>query len=150
MPVSDLEMVMLRAHIDGEDEAAQRAFSQQLGASGDVSGLAALVHEAFVIVAQRQFTPQWTGADVIRYVARVRGLFSERPGLLDPVVAEDEIRRALGQPITAAHDAGTRALTWLVLLDALVASLDLDQQGTDDLLSDARYEADRLMAAAAS
>jgi hypothetical protein len=57
---------------------------------------------------------------------------------------------ALGQPVTAAYDAGTRALTWLVLLDALAASLDLDQQATGDLLSEAREEADGLLSAAAS
>jgi hypothetical protein len=56
---------------------------------------------------------------------------------------------ALGQPVTAAYDAGTRALTWLVLL-ALAASLDLDQQATGDLLSEAREEADGLLSAAAS
>ena len=78
MPVADLEMVMLRAHINGQDEEARRAFSQQLNTSGDVSGLAALVHAALVIAARRKFAPQGTSADVIRYVGRVRGLLSER------------------------------------------------------------------------
>jgi len=60
------------------------------------------------------------------------------------------MRRALRPVRNAGHNAGTRALTWLVLLDAVVASLNLDQKPIGDLLSDAREEADRLLAGAAS
>ena len=72
---------MLRAHITGEDEEAQRAFGQQLAATGDVSGLAVLVTAAFVTAARRKFAAGWNRAAVIRYVGRVRALLSERPGL---------------------------------------------------------------------
>lgn len=145
MTVTELEIVMLRAHIAGDDEEAQRAFGQQLAASGDVSGLAVLVQAAFVIAARRKFAAGWTGATVIRYVGRVRALLSERPGLLDPRVAEDELTSALGGRAPASHEAGTVAAARLFLLDALIASLHLDDQAIDDLLGEARDSANRML-----
>jgi hypothetical protein len=147
MGVTDLEMVMLRAQILGEDEAAQRAFQEQLALSGDVSGLAVLVYAAFMIAARRKFAPEWTRSEVIRYVARVRALLSEQPGLLDPVVAEDELRNALGEEVTVTHEVGAVAAARLCLLHALVASLDLDDPAVGNLLGQARDVADRMLEA---
>src|SRR5580692_9664771 len=138
MTVTELETAMLRAHIAGEDEEAQRAFGQQLAATGDVSGLAVLVHAAFVIAARRKFAAGWNRAAVIRYVGRVRALLSERPGLLDPRVAEDELSSALGGQAPAAHETGAVALARLFLLDTLIASLHLDDEAINDLLGEAR------------
>jgi hypothetical protein len=145
MTVTGLEMTMLRAHIAGDDEEAQRAFGQQLAASGDVSGLAVLVTAAFVIAARRKFAPVWNRAKVIRYVGRVRALISEQPGLLDPRVAEDELTSALAGKAPASHEAGAVAAARLFLLDALIASLNLDDQAIDGLLGEARYAADQML-----
>jgi hypothetical protein len=82
---------------------------------------------------------------VIRYVGRVRALLSERPGLLDARVAEDELASALGGQAPAAHEVGAVALARLFLLDALIASLDLDDEAIDDLLAAARDSADRML-----
>ena len=136
---------MLRAHIAGEDEEAQRLFGQQLAASGDVSGLAVLVNAAFVIAARRKFAAGWNRAAVIRYVGRVRALLSERPGLLDPRVAEDELASALARTGSRRHEVGAVALARLFLLDALIASLHLDDEAIDDLLGEARDSADRML-----
>lgn len=146
MPVSDLQVAMLRAHIAGDDEEAQRAFGQQIAAPGDMGGLAWLVHAAFVIAARREFAPTWNRAKVIRYVGQVRALLSERPGLLDPRVAEDELASALGGQAPASHEIGAVATARLFLLDALVASLDLDDEGIDALLAEARKAADQVLA----
>ena len=146
MPVSDLEVAMLRAHIAGDDEEAQRAFGQQVTAPGDMGGLAWLVHAAFVIAARRKFAPTWNKAKVIRYVGQVRALLSERPGLLDPRVAEDELASALGAQAPASHEIGAVATARLFLLDALIASLDLDDEGIDALLGEARMSADQMPA----
>jgi hypothetical protein len=137
---------MLRAHIVGEDQEAQQAFSQQAAAPGDMSGLAWLVHAAFVIAARRKFAPTWNRAKVIRYVSQVRALLSERPGLLDPRVAEDELASALGGHAPASHEIGALATARLLLLDALVASLDLDDEGINALLGEARKSADQMLA----
>jgi hypothetical protein len=145
MPVTDLEMVMLRAHIVGEDEEAQRAFDQQVMTSGDLSGLAWLVRAAFVIAARQKFAAGWNQAGVIRYVGRVRALLSERPGLLDPRVAEDELASALGGQAPTARAVGAVAAARLFLLDALIASLNLDDEAIDDLLGEARDSANRML-----
>jgi hypothetical protein len=137
---------MLRAHIAGDDEGAQRAFGQQVAAPGDMSGLAWLVHAAFVIAARREFAPTWNRAKVIRYVGQVRALLNERPGLLDPRVAEDELASALGGQAPASHEIGAVATARLFLLDALVARLDLDDEGIDALLAEARKAADQMLA----
>jgi hypothetical protein len=145
MTVTELEIAMLRAHIAGEDEESQRLFGQQLAATGDASGLAVLVTAAFVIAARRKFAAGWNTAAVIRYVGRVRALLSERPGLLDPRVAEDELASALAGQVPAAHEVGAVALARLFLLDALIASLHLDDKAIDDLLGEARDSADQML-----
>jgi cytochrome P450 len=150
MPVTDLEMTMLRAQLAGDDEAARHAFTAQLARSGDASGLGMLLYAAFVIAARRKFAPRWSRTDVIGYVARVRALLSERPDLLDPVTAEDELHSALGGNVMAEHDTGARAAAWLILLLALAASLDLDDDATQVLLDEARGQADQMLAAACS
>ena len=142
--VTELEMAMPRAHIAGEDEEAQRLFGQQLAGSGDVSGLAVLVTAAFVIAARRKFAAGWNRAAVIRHVGQIRALLSERPGLLDPRVAEDELSSALSGQAPAAHEVGAVALARLFLLDTLIASLHLDDEAIDDLLGEARDSADRM------
>lgn len=144
MPVNELEVAALLAQITGHGNAA-RLSGGQLAVSGDPSALAALVHAAFVIAARRKFTPRWSRAEVTGYVARVRALLSERPALLDPLTAEDELRSALGEPISARREVGAVAAARLTLLLALVASLDLDDQGVEDLLYEARPVADRML-----
>lgn len=146
MPVTDHELATLRAQLIGQDEIARQEFSSQLAESGDLSGLGMLVYAAFVIAARRKFAPAWTRADVIGYVARVRALLSERPGLLDPVTAEDELRSALGDNVTAEHSTGARAAAWLILLLTFAASLDLDENAVQALLDEARGQADQMLA----
>jgi hypothetical protein len=138
-------MAVLHAQITGNDETARRAFSEKLAVSGDLSGLAALVYAAFVIAARRRFAPQWSRGEVIRYVAQVRTLLSERPALLDPLTAEDELRNALGEPITATQEVGAVAAARLSLLLALVASQDLGDEAVANLLSEARNAANRML-----
>jgi hypothetical protein len=145
MTVTELEMAMLRAHIAGEDEEAQRLFGQHLAATGDASGLAVLVTAAFAIAARRKFAAGWKRAAVIRYVGKVRALLSERPGLLDPRVAEEELSSALGGQALAAHEVGAVALARLFLLDTIIASLHLDNEAIDDLLGEAPDSAHRIL-----
>jgi hypothetical protein len=73
----------------------------------------------------------------------VRALLSDRPALLDPLTAEDELRNALGEPVTATHEVGNVATARITLLLALVASLDLDDHAIGDLLGEARNVANR-------
>jgi len=149
MPVTDREMMMLRAHIAGEDEVARRALLEHLAGGGDLSSLAVLVYSSFVITAQRHFTPRWNSGQVVRYVARLRAILGDMTDtsqLLDPLVAEDELQLALGAEPATPHRPFAVIIARLLLLDVLVADLRLDDAGLRSLLAEARSEADRLLA----
>lgn len=146
MGVTSFEMAVVRATLRGEDEKAQRLFREQLAATGEANGMAVLIYAAFLIAARRKFAPRYTRGEVIRYVAQVRALFSEKPWLLDPLTGGDELRAALGEQVTATHDVGAVALARFSLLHALTASLNLDDQGVGALLDQARELADRMLA----
>ena len=61
MPVSDLEMDVLRGAIAGDAETARRAFGEQLAGSGQAGGLGMLVYAALVIASRRKFAPSTPG-----------------------------------------------------------------------------------------
>jgi hypothetical protein len=132
MSVTDEQMVWLRAYLSGDLEEARRV-NAQATAPGAAAGLGALVHAAFVLAARRKFAPRWTRAEVIQFVARVRGLLSEGPDVLDPAVSRTDVR--------------SRGRAQFILLNALVQSLDLDDAGVAGLLDQARGLADSLLGA---
>jgi hypothetical protein len=144
VPVSDLEMDVLRGAIAGDAVSPRRAFGEQLAGSGQAGGLGMLVYAALVIASRRKFAPQYTRADLIGYVARLRAASTE-PGLLDPLTAEDELRSALGEQVSARHEFGAIAAARLFLLLALIETLELDDQAVANLLTEARYGADQLL-----
>lgn len=135
--ISDVHVALLRAEIDGDADAARRA-CEQVAAQHAEDGFGALTQAAFVITARREFAPTWSRPEVIRYVAVVRTLFSEKPDLLNPSVAENELRNALGESLPPWPDDTARATAQLILLTALVQTLQLDDAGVDELLSQAR------------
>jgi len=144
MPVTDVQMELLRAHIAGQEDAVGLARDHMKSPEG----LGALVRAAFDVAARRRFYPSWTSAQVIRFVGRVRALFAERPGLIDAPTAERELRRALGEQMPASGDIPASASAQLLMLDVLIAELNLDDLGIGGLLIHARELADQALAAA--
>lgn len=140
MTVNDLHMIALRAHLEGQEHAVQRAYEQLTGPHA-MDGLAELVYAAFLIAARRKFSPTWNRAQVVLFVARLRALFSKEPELLDPLTAEYELRRVLGEDIPTSPDTGAGATARLILLDALIQSLNLDDKEIWSLLIEARENA---------
>jgi hypothetical protein len=145
MPVTDEQMVWLHAYLSGEYELTERLTSQVTGSSA-ADGIAELAYAAFVIAARRKFSPGWTDADVIRFVAHVRaprGLSD----ILDPRAAEHQLRSALGGEMRTGYhpDDEARAAAQVILLDALVQDLNLDEPARVDLLNQARDLANRLL-----
>ena len=145
MPVTDEQVVWLRAYLSGELEAAQKV-SAHVAGPGAAAGLGALVYAAFVVSARRTFAPRWSRAEVTRYVTQVRRLLSDQPGALDPAVAEQELRSALGEKLTSHPGAKSRGRAQFILLNALVQSLGLNDAELTDLLYQARGIADSLLA----
>ena len=144
MPVTDKQMVLLRAYLAGEPAIVQRV-NRQLAGTATADGIAELVSAALVIAARRKFTSSSSRADVIRFVARVRALLAEQPEALDPVAAEYELRTALGEKMTGSPAGEAKARAQVVLLDALVQSANLGDAAVADLLSQARAVADRML-----
>ncbi len=124
--------------------------AQELGARvlapGAMAGIGALVHAAMVVAARRKFQSGWTAADVTGFVADVRRLLSDQPDALDPLVAEHELRRALGEKPTSRPSPRSRGRAQFILLNALVQSLDLNEAEVAALLTEARGIADSLLA----
>lgn len=138
--IDDMHMFLLRAHLDGDQDAVRRAHESLTGPHA-MDALGALVHQAFVIAARRTFAPAYNRGQLIQYAASLRAALSERPELLDPVAAELELRRALGEDVPASPDTGARATAQLILLTALARDLELGDDATWDLLLRARQNA---------
>jgi hypothetical protein len=147
MAVTDEQVAALRAYLaarsDAETDEAQQLI-QRLGRPGVGNSIAALVYATFVIAARRRFSPTWTHAEVIRYVAGIRELLSERPDALDARAAEHQLYEALGERQARYPDEEAQARAQVVLLDALIQSAELDDAGVADLLAEGRRLADDL------
>jgi hypothetical protein len=98
--------------------------------------IGALVYTAFAAAAQCRFSPVWTSADLVRFVADVRSSSPETAALISPSAAENQLRGALGKELTWRPDEETRARVQLMLLTAL--TIDLAEDELDDLLSAGR------------
>lgn len=146
MSVTDGQVAWLRSYLAGDLEEAQRAGAEAT-APGAAAGLGALVHAAFVIAARRKFGPRWTRTEVNQFVAQVGRLLSEGPSVLDPGVAEDELRRALGERLTSHPDVRSSGRIQFILLNALVQSLGTGDAELTALLGQARKAADALISA---
>lgn len=144
MPLQDGQMVWLRAYLAGEMELAARADALLIGSTAR-AGLGALVRAAFIFATRQRFSPMWTTAELIQFVAQVRQVLAGHPNVIDPLVAEQQLRRALGDQTVDSTDAEAKARAQLILLDALVTSMDLDQAAILDLLSQARDVANRIL-----
>jgi hypothetical protein len=139
MTAGEEHAVLLRAYLQGDEDAftaRARSISPE--------GFGPLVHTAFVIAARRMFAPPWTRAAVVRYVAETRKALSERPGLVDPRVAEHALHRALGGEATSVDDSRSSVATaQLIVLKSMTVSLQLDEDGLDDLVRQSLDEAGR-------
>lgn len=132
---------MLRAHIGGDADVVGRA-REQFAEPPALAALGSLTQAAFVVAARRMFAPTWTRSDVIQYVAMIRTIFPDQPDLLNPLAAENELRIALGDSVPAWPDDAARSTVVAILLPALGQTLELDDAGIDELLSQARELAD--------
>lgn len=137
MELGDQHVAWLHAQVRG-DEPGMRQIMARFNGPGDLGPLAPLIYHAFVIAVRRAFGPQFTPGEVIRLVANVRTVLSELPDAVDPVAAESEIRRALGDPVPFFPDSDARAAAQMTVLDYLVHDLDLDEKQLDILLGQAR------------
>lgn len=143
--VTDLHVTALRAFITEGPDAWASEYANRLDDETDF-GLSLLIHYSFTAAARRMFAPRYSLSQVIRYVADVRLALGDDALQLNPRVAEQLIRSALGDktlPSISKPDddqvAKTRAM--LLLLVALTADAGLDESGIDELINEAAENA---------
>jgi hypothetical protein len=135
--VNDEQVAALRAFLAGGPEEFV-PLHHRLIRSDQMEGYGEFVYAAFVTATRRRFSPTYTRADIIRFVAGVRALLYEEPDIINPHAAESLIRRALGEQLTDELDMETNARAQIALLLALVQDEDLDNAELDEFLDTVR------------
>ncbi|TDC73242.1 hypothetical protein [Actinomadura sp. 7K507] len=104
------------------------------------AGYMSLLLGAFNVAVGRRFSPTYTVGEIVRFVADLRIKAEEDADLINTLVAEDMIRRAVGAP--PLKDGGPDDLTAVLnaevyILLALVAEADFDRAGLEQFIEDA-------------
>jgi len=145
--VTDDQVAALRAYLmartDLEATDAQRQLLT-LSRTSRLEEIGALVLGAFAAAARRRFSPTWTSADVVRFVADFRGSSAEAASLLSPAAAENQLREVLGDKPAIRPSEEARARAQFLLLAALTVALD--PRELDEILADGRALADSAIA----
>jgi hypothetical protein len=125
----------LRAFLVHDIQAA--ALTAELGEQG-IAGYQYLADAALAIAVQRRFAPTYTSADIVRLVSSVRAarLADGDEYDIDPMTAENVLRRSLRQNVPEAADPEDRFRVVVVLLGALTDGASEDD--VDGLLAEAR------------
>ena len=136
-------------------EAALRAFlvhdagettrlTRQLGADA-MRDYQYLANAALSLIAGWRFRQGYSDADVVRCVAAIRlARTADGDGSsLQPAVAENVLRHALGQDVPDTTDHVERFRAVIALLDALAEGALPGEEDVDHLLTQARTLADR-------
>lgn len=110
-----------------------------------IEGLGELLLAAFTVAARRRFSPTWSSAEIVRFVADVRSSSDEMAALLAPLAAENQLRLALGARIVPDPDMEARGRAQMLLLGALTRDYTPDDLAA--MLVDARVLADESIAA---
>jgi hypothetical protein len=147
MAVTDDQVAALRTYLSARTGAevtdARRQFFA-LSRSGRLDEVGALVSGAFAAAARRRFSPTWTSAEIVRFVAGFRSSSAEAAGLLSPSAAENQLREVLGDEQGMRPPEEERARAQFLLLAAL--SVTLDARELDEVLAEGRALADSLIA----
>ena len=145
MPVTDSQVAALRAFLV-HDAVGMTQLAAQLGNAG-MPGYQYLAEAALLVAARQRFAPQYTGADLVRFVAATRAsrLADGDEYDFDPLAGEDVLHWAVGQDTVRTLDPGERFRAVIALLDAFVESESPSAEDVDGLLAQARAVASRWM-----
>lgn len=144
MPVTDDQVATLRALLSDDRDRYRELFSG-LDRAEAKKGYTALVTAAFAEAVERRFGTSYRGADIVEFVASVRSRSDQVAAALDPDVAERVIRVVLEDALV--DDLSRNAITGAqpLLLIGLIIDAQLDGEGLDQFLAEARKLADQLM-----
>jgi hypothetical protein len=146
--VTDDQVAALRAYLSArtDDQAtdAERRFLT-LARTGRLDEIGALVYGSFAAAARRRFSPTWTSAQIVHFVAGFRASSAEAVSLLSPSAAENQLRGVLGDSQAIRPPEEARARAQFLLLAALAVTLDARE--LDEVLAEGRALADSLTTA---
>ncbi|MFG2091138.1 MULTISPECIES: hypothetical protein [unclassified Spirillospora] len=114
------------------------------------AGYMSLLYGAFNVSVRRRFSPTYTVGEIVRFVANLRIRAEEDADLINTLVAEDMIRRAVDAP--PLRDGGPDDLkavlnTEVYILLALVGEADFDRAGLEQFIEDATTYTQKWLAA---
>lgn len=141
--IADAQVAALRAFLQ-RDTDAMTLHTIALGNEGTVS-YQRLTEAALSVAAVRRFAPQFTSADIVRFVASVRAsrIADGNEYDFNVIAAENILRYSLGQNVTRTPDPVERFRAVIALLSEL-ADTDLSSEADlDNLLTQSRALADR-------
>lgn len=140
--VRDVDVELVRATLAGSLRRVVALSITAIVTGPLTQGASAMTAAAFTKAAVRQFSPTYTMADVVRFVARVRVTYPKIMRSTSPLLAEFLILRAIGGRASGSFSHYRRIRSTTALLQAFVAELELDDAGIAQLLAEARPLAD--------
>lgn len=141
---SDEQVAAIRAFLNHDLEENRRRHDL-LRQTGQWQGYGELLTAAFLIMVRRHFSPTWSRADVILYIADLRGRIPHHEDDIEPRTAEVLILHALGQPFKGPLGELLRTRAEIYLLDEMVQDARLQRTAIDDLLEQARVLAPNVL-----
>lgn len=103
------------------------------------AGYMTLLYGAFNVAVRRRFSPTYTVGEIVRFVADLRTMAGEDAHLVNTLVAEDLIRRAVGAPPPrdgGPDDAETVLPAQIFILLHLVAEADFDRAELEQFIEE--------------
>lgn len=146
MAITDDQVAALRAYLSARDDAeadGAEARFLALAKANRLDEIGALVYCSFAAAARRRFSPVWTSADLVRFVAHARSSSPQVAAMISASAAENQLRTVLGEAADWRPDEETRARVQLLLLVALTADMANDE--LDTVLRDGRTLADQIV-----
>ncbi len=144
MPVTDDQVTVLHAILSDHMDRYYQLFDGLDRAEGK-KGCTALVTAAFIEAVERRFGTSYQAADIVTFVASIRGRSDRLARALDPDVAERVIHVVLEDAPVDDLSGDAVIGAQLLLLAGLIADARLDDEGLDKFLTVAMKLADQLM-----
>jgi hypothetical protein len=144
MPVTDDHVAVLRAALTDNTKLFNELLGE-LDRTGTGQGYSALVTGAFVEALVRRFGTVYRPAAVAEFVGDVRSRSERLAQRIEPDIAERVIGAVLGNATVRDVAPQTVALTQTVLLTAIIADEQLNDEQLNAFLAEARKNADKLM-----
>jgi hypothetical protein len=145
MTISGAQVAALRAALAGDGDTFEY-HANQFAMTCD-AGFGLLTASAFIVAAKRRFAAGWSIGDVIKFVGTLRARNeAERADVLAGAAEQMLLGALRGRPMHSEAGELEEGYAQLALLAELVC--DLDEQGLDVLLNEARDQAERWMAKA--